>query len=351
MDRREFISLGAATTACLISGCRTASWSRAGLFSMTVLNPKCMAGGAGLCVVMRTPGGKTYLFDTANGDIYGKSPRNNGKDIIAPWLVAHGVEKIDGLIISHYHADHFGGFLWLWNHFPIERVFDCSYMMQVDGLTPHDIREYESARDALSAWEKAHPGKLVRNAGVGTDLGWDEPGLSFELLWPDPRNYVTPKKLINEGFPYHDMLNANSNALRVVYGERTFLVGGDCATMYVTEYLRPALEKAGKWGCDFCVLPGHGIGDYSEDMASMSPRPRVTVASLGDRPWMIEAGAKSQAVMTKAGFESYTTNIHGHITAVSDGHSLDIMHFDDVAKPPSSKRVLFLGDSITDKRL
>jgi len=198
-DRREFIASSSAAAMGFALGCRTTA--QAGRFSMTVLNPKCMAGGAGLCVVMRTPRGKTYLFDTANGDIYGKLSMNNGKDIVAPWLRAHGIDKIDGLVISHYHADHFGGFLWLWDHFPIDRVFDCSYMMKTEGLTPHDIREYESVRDALAGWEKAHPGRLVRHAGVGTDLGWDECGLSFELLWPKPDAYVTPKKLVHEGFP------------------------------------------------------------------------------------------------------------------------------------------------------
>ncbi len=124
--RRSFIGAGSAAAAGFALGADVDPTRRR--FSMTVMNPKCMAGGAGLCVIMRTPLGKTCLFDTANGDIYGKSPMNNGKDIIAPWLRSHGIEKIDGPVISHYDADHFGGFLGQWDHFPFDRVFDCSYI-------------------------------------------------------------------------------------------------------------------------------------------------------------------------------------------------------------------------------
>jgi glyoxylase-like metal-dependent hydrolase (beta-lactamase superfamily II) len=70
---------------------------------------------AGLAVVMETPAGKTYLYDTGNGypDSDGwAGDYNAGRDTIVPYLEARGVKSLDGVLISHAHYDHFGGLLW-----------------------------------------------------------------------------------------------------------------------------------------------------------------------------------------------------------------------------------------------
>ena len=66
--RRTFLAGGAALSASVgLCGCEAVA-RKDEEFSITVLNPDCMEGGVGLCVVIRTPAGKTYLFDTCCGD-------------------------------------------------------------------------------------------------------------------------------------------------------------------------------------------------------------------------------------------------------------------------------------------
>ncbi len=120
--RREFLA-GAAALAASGGFAVEPQSVPAGCFEMTVINPEVVSGGAGLCVIMRTPSGRTYLFDAANGN----DKKSNGKDIIIPWLEKRGITKIDGLILSHYHSDHFGGLLYLLDHFEIGHVFDNSF--------------------------------------------------------------------------------------------------------------------------------------------------------------------------------------------------------------------------------
>ena len=116
MTRRSF--LGA--TACTVAVAGTGFGEEPPKTEITFLNLACTDGGAGLAVVLRTPSGKTYLFDTGNGF----SPkRSNGAAIVVPWLKAHGIREIDGLVVSHYHGDHFGGFLSMAD-FPIKRIFN-----------------------------------------------------------------------------------------------------------------------------------------------------------------------------------------------------------------------------------
>ena len=104
LGRRDFLT-GAAAVAMVCGSSRAIADMPPKRFEMTVINPEVVSGGCGLCVIMRTPAGKTYLFDAANGN----DRKSNGKDIIVPWLEKRGISRIDGLILSHYHSDHFGG--------------------------------------------------------------------------------------------------------------------------------------------------------------------------------------------------------------------------------------------------
>lgn len=325
MTRREFIGGGIATV-CLM-GCRT--FGAYGGFSFAVLNPDCMVGGAGLCVVMRTPAGKTYLFDTGNGDFKGEKRKNNGRDIVVPWLRAHGIEKVDGLIISHYHADHFGGFLWMWNHFPIAKIFNNNYTPDFTGLTEHDIQEYKVPRKCLDDWAAAHPGCLVENLREGDDLGWNEEGVAFDVVWPPRDGYVKP--LANRrGYTakdnhFHHLLNGNSTALRVTVDGRVFFIAGDIQADYLRAYMRPRMEKAGTWGCDVIVLPSHGTkpDETVKDIGAMHPRPRLAIASLGNLPWMLAAGRSVEKIYRAAGFEAYATCLSGDVFSDGNGVRFD----------------------------
>lgn len=310
VTRREFVA-GAAAMGAEAS---VAAVSSRGRFELTVLNPECNAGGAGLCVVLRTPAGKTYLFDTGNGPSPAKIDRNNGRDIIMPWLKARGIGKIDGLILSHYHADHFGGLLWLWNHFEIGRIFDNAYE-PLNGLGNGEI---EAGKRVVHDWEKTHPGAVTRYLVAGDALGWDEPGVRFEVVWPPKTGYCTPLATgpdAKRNGSVHHLLNANSTALRVQVGRMVFLILGDANADYVKAYMRPYLERKGLWGGDVVVLHSHGIpDDHGENIAAMRPKPRVTVASLGNLRWMLGAGKASVAVYRRLGFDAYATNLHGNVT-------------------------------------
>ena len=315
--RREVLFGGAAMATTVVAGCATCG---GGAFEMTTIAPHSMCGGAGLCVILRTPRGKTYLFDTANGDPHGRKTENNGREIIAPWLRAHGVSEIDGLIISHYHGDHFGGFLWLWDHFPIRRVYNNGFVPDTTGLSAYDLQEYRAARDVLDAWERAHPGCLVENLREGDDLGWDEPDVTFDVVWPPRDGYVAAledrKGYSKRDNHFHHLLNANSNALQIRAFGKTFFIMGDIQADYIHAYMRAYLQKKGLWGCDCAVLPSHGTKpvETAAELAQMAPRPTTLIASLGDLRWMLDCGKEDLEVFGKAGYEIYVTNVHGDVT-------------------------------------
>ena len=321
LGRREF--LAAATAATVVAGSmRVRAGLSPGRFEMTVINPEVVSGGCGLCVIMRTPAGRTYLFDTANG--IDRAVKNNGKDIIIPWLEKRGIKRIDGLILSHYHSDHFGGLLYLADHFEIGHIFDNSF----EPLNAYGNGEVDSAKRCLFNWEKKHPGQVTRYLVEGDALGWDEPGVKFDVVWPPKTGYCKP---LDRGPDYkrngslHHLLNANSTGLRIRVGKIDYLILGDINADYVAEYMRPYMERKCTWTANVVVLHCHGItDDKGANIAAMKPLPEVAIASLGNLKWMLSSGRTSVRTYSNMGIKAYSTNLHGDISVSSDGRTLDV---------------------------
>ena len=314
MNRREFSKLAALGAAGL-------SWSEVcaetgGRTTVTVLNPESYRRGCGLCVAIQTPSGKTYLFDTGVGC---DRRRNNGRTIIIPWLRARGVKAIDGLVVSHYHSDHFGGLFSLCPDFPIRRIFNNNFNPPGADGKPKLNGEGRQCRDLLDAWAKAHPGALVEDLREGTDLGWDEPGVSFEIVWP-PRDAYIREISDRPGYGandtvYHHLLNGNSNALRITVGQKVFFILSDIQPDYIEKYMIPYLQPKGKWGCDVCILPAHGTKPEVAvgQIGRMDPKPAAVVAPLGNSPWMIGCAKSCRRIYEAAGYRFYSTNQDGHV--------------------------------------
>jgi len=319
IGRREFLA-GAAAVAAVSGSAGAAGDMPPGRFEMTAINPEVVSGGCGLCVIMRTPAGRTYFFDAANGD----DKKSNGKDIIAPWLEKRGIRRIDGLILSHYHSDHFGGLPYMMDHFEIGHIFDNSF----EPLNAYGNKEVDSGKRCIFNWEKNHPGAVTRYLVEGDDLGWSEPGIKFDVVWPPKTGYCTA---LDHGPDYkrngsaHHLLNANSTGLRIRVGEIEYLILGDINADYVAEYMRPYMERKGTWSADVLVLHSHGIpDDNGMNVAAMKPLPEVAVASLGNLKWMFHEGRKAVDVYSNMGIKTYATNLHGNVSVSSDGCKVDV---------------------------
>lgn len=76
--------------------------------------------GAGNATVFELPGGRTLLLDGGGR----QTPDFEvGSRIIAPFLWQRGIRKIDGVIISHSHTDHWNGLPFILHHFRPEKLW------------------------------------------------------------------------------------------------------------------------------------------------------------------------------------------------------------------------------------
>lgn len=61
--------------------------------------------GHGDAAYIRTPGGTTLLVDAGDKSDY----LDMGSRVVAPWLLAHGIDRLDYLVVTHSDRDHIGG--------------------------------------------------------------------------------------------------------------------------------------------------------------------------------------------------------------------------------------------------
>jgi len=290
---------------------------------MTVLNLPNVSGGAGMAIVMQTPSGRTFLYDTGNGSPENTGTaewdklHNSGRDLIAPLLRKREVKAIDGLVVSHAHSDHFGGFIWLADNFPIRRLWDPGFTLP--GQAADDYRGelglYAKLRDQ---YRKRFP-EAYQAVRAGDKLAWDDQ-LEVEVLSP-PKEFFG--ELVSETRPKNDtrghhLINANAIALRIRHGKVVFFIVGDIQEDYLKERLWPLLPPEKK-KCDVCILPSHGIHSTKEE--AEATRPAVAVGSVW-LPWAKSIPA--WRVYPAVGATVYVTGVHGDIEIVSDGERFTV---------------------------
>jgi competence protein ComEC len=284
-------------------------------FTLTCLDTPDTDRGVGLALVLETPTGKTWLYDTGCGYPDGQGgwegEFNAGRDLVAPFMAERGIRKLDGVIVSHAHYDHFGGLLWLVDNLDIGTIIDTGYNFsgKSDASYSRELADYVELRERFRQRGGGY------RAAVAGDILPIDPELEVKVLAP-PKGFfpdLHPEKRNPQDPASHYMLNANAIVLGIRHGKIRFVLGGDIEKEDQEEALVPSLP-AGALRCDVLVAPGHGL--HTAPAFVEAAKPSLVVVSLFER-WLESCTARS--AFEAAGAQVLVTGRDGRIVVTSDG--------------------------------
>lgn len=250
--------------------------------------------GQGDAVLVRFPGGKTWLVD--GGGKHG-SAFDVGKNVVVPALLRKGIHKIDRLVLTHPHHDHYRGLAAVAEHFDPD-------MMWTNGFEPpeQEQAEWDEFEERLQA--AGVTSITVARQYAPFEIG----GVEVQVLYPD------------SSLPSDIELNDTSIVMRLVYNNVSILLTGDL------EGRGEGLLLSGGEDISATILKvGHHGSDTSstrEFLAAVNPK--IALISVGR---LNEYGMPDEIVIDRlkdSGVQIYRTDLQGAVVVSTDGKSLEI---------------------------
>jgi competence protein ComEC len=255
--------------------------------------------GQGDSLLVAFPDSKLMLIDGGGVLAFGrpvKSRFDTGEDVVSPYLWTRSIRKIDIVVLTHAHDDHAGGLPAI-----------------IENFHPREL--WTGATPASAAWS------AVRNAALAekTKIVAMTSGERFpygdariEVLSP-PSDYL----------PGDSPKNNDSLALRVTYGQRTFLLTGDMEKPMESRLLASGQPVR----ADVLKVGHHGSNTSSTDPFLDAVAPTFAVISDGFENSFHHPHPRVLARLAAHRVEILRTDRQGLITVRTDGRRIWVETF------------------------
>lgn len=222
--------------------------------TITVLNV-----GQGDCTLVESTSGMTLLFDAGPST----QVANN---VILPYLASKDIASLDYIVTSHYHADHIGGTVAVYNQKgAAEGVWDRGW-----SYTTQTYNNYAAAvaadRQTLSQFQVL-------------DLG---DGVTATVL------ALNGNGVLSSPFNNSDLENEYSVCLLIECGDFDFFQGGDLTGVTNSSYVNietsvaQTMSALGKADIEVYRVNHHGSYSSSNTYFLNTTTPEVAIISVGD---------------------------------------------------------------------
>lgn len=229
--------------------------------------------GQGTALLIETRNHR-MLYDT--GPLY--SPESNGGNrVILPYLRARGIEKLDGVMVSHSDVDHAGGAL------------DILDAVKTGWVASSLWADHPIARAAPSH----------RRCAAGQSWHWD--GIRFDVLHPTSESYADTSL----------KANARSCTLRITSGKHAILLAGDIEAAQEAQLL--SREPQGLTS-RVLLVPHHGSGTSSTQAFLAGVDPGVALFQVGYRNRYRHPKGEVVERYAKMGVQRVRTDESGAVT-------------------------------------
>ncbi|WP_295582395.1 ComEC/Rec2 family competence protein [uncultured Oscillibacter sp.] len=214
------------------------------------------------------------------------------------FLAKQGVERLDVLLLTHFHRDHIGGLDRVLEAAAVDRLL-TPYVPPLDAppLDPDgDPALPKAARNVLRCAElyagalRRHPGRireLVELSGDRTERLALTEDLRMDILFGEPALYPRQRAVYDAAFRgerngydlvhWGKSMNVSSLRQRLYYHGREVVLGGDAyAHMWETDTATP---------CDILKVPHHASLSSTTRKLLLLLRPKTAVVCVAaDRP-------------------------------------------------------------------
>ncbi len=296
--RRVFVVASCAAFFFLAEAQAIASGSPHGRLRVTFLDV-----GQGDSELVDFPDGRAMLID--GGGMVG-SPVDVGARVLAPVLRARRRHKIDWVVLSHPHPDHFGGFVSGLQNKAIGEAWDTGQgeRESVGGGYAQFFERLKNENVPI-----LHPEKICGDHVFGD--------VRVTVLAPCP------------AYDPDEPPNDNSLVLKISYGRRAFLFVGDAEHFEEDELLahRDALRA------DVLKIGHHGSRTSSSAAFIAAVAPVEAVISVGSRNRFGHPNPATLTTLSDARVETWRTDRDGEIEIETDGEKLSI----SAARGPPSR--------------
>ena len=214
--------------------------------------------GHGCSAVIRLSDGRVFCYDAGS-----MTKSNVGPFTIVPFLRSVGVQKLDGLFISHPNLDHYSGVLELCRYFDVEQIFISDYFGKVGDNTSKKLLTKLSELGV--AVEYLSRGSSLKDVG---ETGANH--CAVEILWP-------PGDLDS------NTLNSNDSSLVVRLGNDSgsVLLCGDIGEQ--PQRMLMEMENEIDLKADVLLMPHHGAvtDTLPEFVARVDPQKCINSCGRG----------------------------------------------------------------------
>jgi len=255
--------------------------------------------GQGDAALLDFPDGSLWLID--GGGFVG-SPVDPGRSVILPELRARRRSRIDVMVLSHPHPDHFSGLESVLGAVEVGEFWDTG-QGSVEGAGPTYARVRALLRDRHV--RVRGPAELCGEGRYG--------GVAVQVLSPCPS--------------YRPGVGANDNSfvIRLVFGARAFLFTGDAEH----EAEQALLERGVPLAADFLKAGHHGSRTSSSPEFLDAVKPSVASMSTGIRNRFGHPHAATLEKLKQRGILALRTDRYGGIRIETDGARLGIVSVTD----------------------
>ena len=221
-----------------------------------------------------TPSGETVLIDTGNG---GAQAARDAARIVEAAKDA-GVTKIDHLIFTHWHGDHFGGLQEVARQIPIAHYYDHGPNVQATPATDEFFKTVYEPLTAKAAHTVVKPGDTIPVKG----LNWRVVAAAGNVLKTNLPGAGRPNPYCTESKPQDPdpTENAQSVSSYITFGKFHVVHMGDLTYNKELDLMCPN-NRLGT--ADLFIVSHHGQAISNSPALVHALHPRAAIINNGTR--------------------------------------------------------------------